>query len=94
MVLNYVDYIVNTPPFLTLWCIQGRYVTCFLFDKNTHTGFFSDTGGTRSFKLCMIIILFRVLHIHIMFDDLTLVSRSQVCQRHKLQTGFLDSCPV
>ena len=49
---------------------------------------------TRSFKLCMIITLFRVLHIRIMFDDLTLASWSQVCQRHELHIGFLDSCPV
>ena len=36
---------------------------------------------------------FRVLRF-ILVLDLDLVSRSQVCWRHKLQNYFLDSCPV
>ena len=34
------------------------------------------------------------LAIHTEFDDPDLISRSQVCQHHKLQLVFLESCPL
>ena len=53
--------------------------------KQTLTLPFSDTLTVRSFKLCMIITLLGGLHFHCTFDDIDFVSRSQVCQKYKLQ---------
>ena len=33
------------------------------------------------------------LAVHTRFDDLDLISRSQVCENHKTANCFLDSCP-
>ena len=64
------------------------------FDKKTYVAFLADTVEGRSFKLCTIIYnLARGLAIHTRFDDLDFISRSHVCQNHKLQVvvKFLSS---
>ena len=42
----------------------------------------------ESFQTVRDYYLARGLAIHTRFDDLDLISRSQVCQNHKLQIGF------
>ena len=56
--------------------------------KNLIVAFFMDTVQPRFFKLCIIITLLGVYQIHTRFNDLHLVSRSQVCQNHKVQIFF------
>ena len=56
--------------------------------------FFLDTIKTRSFKYALIDNLAWDQHCHSRFDDLDFVSRSQLCQKYKLQIaclGFLSS---
>ena len=61
--------------------------------ENIYVGFFSDTMRTRAFKTLHDYNLAWDLHFHCRFDDLDFVSRSQVCQKYKVQIVlFLDSC--
>ena len=51
--------------------------------KKFNVGFFLDTIKARSFKLCMIDFnLAWDLHCHSRFNDLDLVSRTQLCQKY------------
>ena len=61
-----------------------------LFFLNFNVGFFSDTMKARSFKLCMVITLlgFYVVILGLMTSDL--VSRSQMCQKPKLQIACFE----
>ena len=81
---------MNRPQFFYFSTCLSEIIDIFPCLKKAHfnIGFFSDTIKARSFKLCMTIALL------CRFDDLDFVSRSQVCQRSKLQIecfGFLSS---
>ena len=68
--------------------IQGRYTFPHLKNNNQKTfsvGFISDTMKATVFTLCMIISLLGVYIVILGFDDLGFISRSQMCQKYKLQ---------
>ena len=70
--------------------LKGDNCQIFSFERNFSIAFFSDTVKTRSFRLCMMIILFGV---YIFGSGLmAFVSKSQVCRKYKLQIVLLDSC--
>ena len=54
--------------------------------RRTNVGFLVDFIYETSFKLHDCNLAWG-LPIHTRFDDLYLISRSQVCQNHKLQIG-------
>ena len=63
------------------------------FEKKKNVTFFWNTVKARSFKLHDY-NLASGLHFCCKFDELDFVSRSQVCQKYKLQLHVLDSCPL
>ena len=83
--------------FVGNFCLYTRgIIEIFAHLKKNNIGFFLNPIVASSFELCMIITSFGVyVHIfHAQFDNLDLVTRSQVCQKCKLEIAcirFLSS---
>ena len=99
--IQYIKHIMNiSPPFFFFvgnFCLYTRgIIEIFAHLKKNNIGFFLNPIVASSFELCMIITSFGVyVHIfHAQFDNLDLVTRSQVCQKCKLEIAcirFLSS---
>ena len=64
------------------WCVSW-------FDKNFMIGFFTDTVQASFFQTLCCCNLAWCLPVYTRFDDLDLVSRSEMCQNHTLQIVFM-----
>ena len=79
---------MNIPLSFTLAHIQGRYLMCFLIWQKLLHWIFGGHCLREGFQTLSDYNLAQGLAIHNQFDDLDLISRSEVCQNQKLPIVF------